>query len=59
MPMRHELARGELNHPCLFEVIDEVAADCGWQSWVGCEYRPSRGAVARGTSDGLGWFVGG
>ena len=57
VPMRHEPDRGELNHPYLFEVIDEVAADCGWQGWVGCEYRPARGAVARGTSDGLGWLT--
>ena len=24
--------------------------------WVGCEYRPRRGAIANGTSDGLGWL---
>lgn len=56
VPMRHEPDRGELNHPYLFEVIDEVSAACGWQGWVGCEYRPARGAVPRGTSDGLGWL---
>jgi hydroxypyruvate isomerase len=33
-----------------------VSAACGWQGWVGCEYRPARGAVAGGTSDGLGWL---
>ncbi|CAA9419063.1 MAG: Hydroxypyruvate isomerase, partial [uncultured Ramlibacter sp.] len=56
VPQRHEPDRGELNYPFLFEVIDEVAAQCGWEGWVGCEYRPARGAVPRGTSDGLGWL---
>ncbi len=58
VPMRHEPDLGELNHPYLFDVIDEVAAACGWPGWVGCEYRPARGAVANGTSDGLGWLRG-
>lgn len=56
VPERHEPDIGELNHPYLFDVIDEVSAQCGWQGWVGCEYRPRRGAVASGTSDGLGWL---
>ena len=55
VPMRHEPDLGELNYPYLFDVIDEVSAACGWQGWVGCEYRPARGAVVGGTSDGLGW----
>ena len=58
VPLRHEPDLGELNHPYLFDVIDEVSAACGWQGWVGCEYRPARGAVSRGTSDGLGWLRG-
>ncbi len=56
VPMRHEPDLGELNHDYLFQVVDEVAAACGWAGWVGCEYRPARGPVARGTSDGLGWL---
>ena len=56
VPMRHEPDLGELNHPYLFGVIDEVSAACGWDGWIGCEYRPARGAVANGTSDGLGWM---
>ncbi len=56
VPERHEPDVGEINHPYLFKVIDEVAAECGWQGWIGCEYRPRRGAVANGTSDGLGWM---
>jgi hydroxypyruvate isomerase len=56
VPQRHEPDIGELNHDYLFDVIDEVAAACGWQGWVGCEYRPSRGAVANGSSDGLAWL---
>ena len=58
VPQRHEPDLGELNHPYLFEVLDEVSAACGWQGWVGCEYRPARGAVPGGTSAGLGWLRG-
>ena len=56
VPERHEPDIGELNHPYLFKVIDEVAAQCGWDGWIGGEYRPARGAVPNGTSDGLGWL---
>jgi len=56
VPDRNEPDVGELNHPYLFDIIDEVSAQCGWQGWVGCEYRPRRGAVANGTSAGLGWL---
>ncbi len=56
VPQRHEPDVGELNYPYLFNVIDEVAEACGWQGWIGCEYRPARGAVAGGTRDGLGWL---
>ncbi|MDM0115317.1 hydroxypyruvate isomerase family protein [Variovorax sp. J22R133] len=56
VPQRHEPDLGELNHDYLFAVIDEVSAACGWQGWVGCEYRPARGPAPRGTSDGLGWL---
>jgi hydroxypyruvate isomerase len=56
VPQRHEPDVGELHHPYLFAVIDEVAQACGWEGWVGCEYRPARGAVPNGTSDGLGWL---
>jgi 2-dehydrotetronate isomerase len=56
VPQRHEPDLGELNFPYLFSVIDEVSAACGWQGWVGCEYRPARGAQPGGTSEGLGWL---
>jgi 2-dehydrotetronate isomerase len=56
VPMRHEPDLGELNHPYLFEVIDAASAACGWDGWIGCEYRPARGAVPNGTHDGLGWL---
>lgn len=56
VPQRHEPDLGELYHPYLFAVIDEVAQSCGWQGWVGCEYRPARGARPGGTSEGLGWL---
>jgi hydroxypyruvate isomerase len=56
VPQRHEPDLGELNYPYLFSVIDEVAASCGWSGWVGCEYRPARGAQPGGTSQGLEWL---
>ena len=56
VPQRHEPDLGELNYPYLFSVLDEVSAACGWQGWVGCEYRPARGAQAGGTSEGLAWL---
>jgi hydroxypyruvate isomerase len=56
VPERHEPDVGEMNYPYLFSVIDEVAAQCGWNGWVGCEYRPARGAQPGGTSAGLGWM---
>jgi hydroxypyruvate isomerase len=40
----------------LLNVIDEVAAQCGWVGWVGCEYRPRLGATPGATSLGLGWM---
>jgi len=56
VPERHEPDIGELNHPYLFAVIDELSAAGQWEGWVGCEYRPARGAVPGGTTAGLGWF---
>jgi hydroxypyruvate isomerase len=47
VPDRHEPDLGELHHPYLFKLIDEL----GWAGHIGCEYRP-RGK----TSDGLGWL---
>ena len=52
VPHRHEPNLGELNYPYLFNVIQEL----GYDGWIGCEYRPARGAVANGTTDGLGWL---
>ncbi len=56
VPERHEPDIGEQNYPYLFDVIDEVSKQCGWQGWVGCEYRPKRGSEPGGTSAGLGWL---
>ena len=56
VPERHEPDSGELNDRYLLGVLDTVAAQCGWDGWVGCEYRPRRGAVPNGTSHGLGWM---
>ena len=52
VPHRHEPDLGELNYAYLFSILDEL----GYTGWVGCEYRPARGAVSGGTSAGLGWF---
>jgi hydroxypyruvate isomerase len=51
-PDRHEPDMGELHHPYLFDLIDAL----GYDGWIGCEYRPARGAVPGGTTDGLGWM---
>ncbi|MDI9334430.1 MAG: hydroxypyruvate isomerase family protein [Cytophagales bacterium] len=56
VPMRHEPDLGEMSYDYIFSVIEEVSNDCGWDGWVGCEYRPARGAVTDGTSAGLGWM---
>ncbi|WBY00066.1 hydroxypyruvate isomerase family protein [Ramlibacter tataouinensis] len=56
VPQRHEPDTGELDYPFLFGLIDEVAAACGWDGWIGCEYRPARGAVPGGTREGLAWL---
>ena len=56
VPQRHEPDVGELNYAYLFEVIDEVAQTCGWQGWVGCEYRPCLGSQPGATSVGLQWL---
>lgn len=47
VPERHEPDIGELHHPYLFALIDEL----GWRVPLGAEYKP-RAA----TSAGLGWF---
>ena len=56
VPERHEPDIGELNYPYLFAVIDEVSAACGWDGWIGCEYKPKKGGQPGGTSAGLGWL---
>ncbi|RYX88710.1 MAG: hydroxypyruvate isomerase family protein [Comamonadaceae bacterium] len=58
VPLRHEPDIGEMNYPYLFDVIDEVSAQSGWEGWVGCEYRPKLGGQPGGTSAGLGWLKG-
>ena len=54
VPARHEPDQGELQVDYLLGVIDEVAATCGFDGWVGCEYRPAI-AGPGGTSQGLSW----
>ncbi|MBU3739597.1 MAG: hydroxypyruvate isomerase family protein [Rhodoferax sp.] len=51
VPDRHEPDGGELNHPFLFGLLDEL----GYAGWVGCEYRPRRPGPG-GTRSGLGWM---
>ncbi|MCR5867492.1 MAG: 2-oxo-tetronate isomerase [Aquincola tertiaricarbonis] len=53
VPERHEPDIGEIHHPYLFKLLD----DLGYDGWIGCEYRPQRGAVQGGTSQGLGWLA--
>lgn len=36
----------------VFAALDAL----GYRGWVGCEYKPAPGAVASGTSAGLGWM---
>ena len=57
VPERHEPDIGEINYPYLFDVIDEVSKACGWQGWIGCEYKPRLGGQPGGTSAGLGWLA--
>jgi len=52
VPGRNEPDVGEINYPYLFALLDEL----GYGGWVGCEYRPLRGAQAGATSEGLGWL---
>lgn len=51
VPERHEPDLGELHYPYLLDLIDSL----GYTGWVGCEYRPRRGAAAGGTTLGLSW----
>ncbi|BDE72589.1 hypothetical protein GY15_00865 [Delftia sp. 670] len=52
VPERHEPDVGEVNYPYLFRLLDQL----GYDGWIGCEYRPARGAAAHATSEGLGWM---
>src|ERR1022692_217292 len=52
VPERHEPDVGELHHPYLFALLDEL----GYAGWVGCEYRPGAGMQPGGTSSGLAWL---
>lgn len=52
VPNRNEPDLGELNYGYLFQVLEEL----GYDGWIGCEYRPLRGAVSGGTSAGLQWL---
>ena len=56
VPERHEPDTGELRYEYLFDLIDRVAVSCDWPGWLGCEYRPRRGAEPGGTTAGLGWL---
>ncbi len=54
VPARNEPGTGEVNWPHIFQTIDKVSAECGWNGWIGCEYNPAD-MSAGGTSRGLGW----
>ena len=51
VPQRNEPDLGELHHPYLFALLDEL----GYAGHVGCEYRPQITGPG-GTRAGLGWF---
>ncbi len=55
VPGRHEPDEGEVCCEYLFGVIEEIRAQCGFDGWIGCEYRPRRSG-AGGTTEGLGWL---
>ena len=52
VPVRHEPDVGEVNYPYLFQLLDTL----GYDGWIGCEYKPARGAAPHATRDGLGWL---
>lgn len=52
VPERTEPDIGEVDFRSLFALFDRL----GYEGWVGCEYRPARGAVPGGTSAGLNWM---
>jgi 2-dehydrotetronate isomerase len=51
VPDRQEPDGGELNYGFLLPLLDTL----GYTGWVGCEYRPRRGAQVGATRAGLGW----
>lgn len=55
VPTRHEPGTGEVHWPHVLQHLDQVAAQCGWTGWIGCEYNPLD-ASAGGTSRGLSWL---
>jgi hydroxypyruvate isomerase len=55
VPHRHEPGTGEVNWPHIFQTIDRVSAESGWDGWIGCEYNPADPS-AGGTSRGLSWL---
>jgi hydroxypyruvate isomerase len=52
VPERHEPDMGEVHYPYLFQLLDTL----GYDGWIGCEYKPARGAAPHATRDGLGWL---
>jgi hydroxypyruvate isomerase len=52
VPQRHEPDVGEINYSYLFKLLDQL----GYDGWIGCEYKPARGAAPHATRDGLGWL---
>ena len=56
---RSEPDVGEVNHAFVLAQLDQLVAAqpaLRWSGHVGAEYKPARGAVPGGTSDGLGWL---
>ncbi len=55
VPSRHEPGTGEVHWPHVLQHLEQVATQCHWDGWIGCEYNPLD-ATAGGTSRGLGWL---
>jgi hydroxypyruvate isomerase len=53
VPARNEPDTGEVNYAFLLELLDTL----GYESWVGCEYRPRQCGQAGGTRAGLQWLA--
>jgi 2-dehydrotetronate isomerase len=57
VPGRHEPDVGEVNYAFVLAELQTLIAQTGWDGWIGCEYRPARGAAPGSTQAGLAWLA--